>query len=519
VSDLSTLPLQGIFEFHAQLHPGAPAITYLGRTLSFAELERMANRLARVLIAHGAGPDVPIAIMMPRSIEIVAAILAVLKAGSFYIPLDLSWPEGRLSQVEAEASSGTLAIVGDSGAAGAIFPRRLAFADLERAAAGQDEGPLKLRSGPENLAYAIFTSGSTGRPKGVLIEHRAIANLALGRQTSIYSRANRGQLRSTLSSSFAFDGSVGRLCAMMTGNHLFPVPEDARVDPLLYLDFLEENRIDLFDSSPSHIRTLIEAGFLERNLPGLAFGFVGGEDIEAALWDHLAAHPATFFNSYGPTETAVAVSHAIISADRAPSIGTPLPNVEILLRDDDLNPVARDGTGEIVIRGRCLARGYWNMPDLTNEKFPARPASDGTLDRFYRTGDLGRYNSLGEIVYLGRKDREVKVRGFRVNLAEIENALMALGASQAAVVVRDDIVPGASTLIAYVAPLDADLQALEQAIKQAMPNYMTPAVYSLHDALPRTSSGKVDYRALPIPDRSARRRPAWADCKSFGETS
>ncbi|SDI12834.1 non-ribosomal peptide synthase domain TIGR01720/amino acid adenylation domain-containing protein [Actinokineospora alba] len=461
-----------LFEAQARRTPGMTALVCGEESLTYAELNARANRLAHRLIADGAAPERVVAVALPRSVEAVVAQLAVLKSGAVYLAIDPALPAERRAQ-----------LIADSGAAIVVDH------PLETAGLPDTDPETGLR--PDNAAYVIYTSGSTGRPKGVTVEHRNLVNLLHSHRADF---AGERRLRVALSAVFSFDTSWEGPVLMADGHELHLLPDEVRLDPEALVDYVIGRRVDFLDLTPSYLRQLIPAGLLTgAHRPSVLM--LGGEALPEDLWRDLAAADTAAYNFYGPTEVTVDALSAPVTGDR-PVIGRPLRNLRAHLLDDDLRPVPVGVPGELFLAGAQVARGYLDRPGLTAERFIADPFDGG---RMYRTGDLARWTAEGTVEYLGRTDEQVKIRGFRIEPGEAEAALLGCpGIREAAVVARED--DGHRRLVAYVVSADPiDPAALRATLKATLPDYLVPAAFVPLDALPVTAGGKLDRRALPAP--------------------
>ncbi|MQY03034.1 non-ribosomal peptide synthetase [Actinomadura macrotermitis] len=490
----ATLP--ALFEERAARCPGATALVAAGTELTYAELDAAAARLARRLGALGAGPGRFVAVALPRSAETVVALLAVLKSGAAYLPVDAAYPRERIAFMLAETAP--VAVVCDSATEPVLpgGPARVVLDDpatAEQIAAGgpgapAGAGPARPLSAADP-AYVIYTSGSTGTPKGVVVEHRAVVNY-LEHVAEHYPSVRSGAL---LHSPVSFDLTVTALFGpLLQGGRVIVGELDQAPGAAAPL---------LLKVTPSHLRLL---DGLRAPVGDLV---VGGEQLTGeALAGWRAAHPGSaVVNEYGPTEATVGCTEYRIEpgapvAEGAVPIGRPLRNARLYVLDGALQPVPAGAAGELYIAGEGLARGYLNRPGLTAERFTASPFGPG---RMYRTGDLARWTEDGELVYLGRTDTQVKVRGFRIEPGEVEAALAALpGIEQAVVVARADG-PGPQRLVAYIVPAgDAapDPAQVRAHTAGVLPEHMVPAAVVVLAELPLTVNGKLDRAALPAPD-------------------
>ncbi len=486
-----------LFEAQTRRTPEATALVFRDVTLSFAELNAWANRLARHLVALGVGPERVAALALPRTERFVVAILAVLKAGGVCLPVDPALPADRIDFLLMDARPiHVLRTVPE--------PADLdgcSSADLTEA-----ERTAALR--PDNPAYVIYTSGSTGRPKGVVVEHRGVVNLLANHRAGFVAAAGAGdgrrRLRVGLTASFSFDTSWEGLLLLADGHELHLLDDDTRLDPRALVDYTATRRIDFLDVTPTYLRRLLEAGLMaeERHRPAILL--VGGEAMDASVWRQLAAARDTAsYNFYGPTECTVDAVSCRVGGRTAPVAGRPLRNLRAYVLDGDLSPVPVGVAGELYLAGPQLARGYLGRPGLSAERFVADPFGPPG-SRMYRTGDRMRWTPDGVLEFMGRVDDQVKIRGYRVEPGEIAAALLAHpGVGDAAVIAQADG-SGHRRLVAYVvaatgktAPPVAELR---DHLAGSLPEYMIPAAFATLDRLPTNSGGKLDRRALPAPE-------------------
>jgi amino acid adenylation domain-containing protein/non-ribosomal peptide synthase protein (TIGR01720 family) len=514
VAEPDEMRLHRLVERQAERSPGAVALAWEGGSLSYAGLDARSNRLARRLRRLGAGPDVPVAICAERSPDLVVGLLAILKAGGTYLPLDPSYPRERLELMVEDALSGVKApvLLAQQGLAHlfagspAAARTHLVLLDGEEdAGAGESTGSLDGGAGPDHLAYVIYTSGSTGRPKGVMNTHRAICNRLLWMQEAFgLTSADRVLQKTPVS----FDVSVWELFwPLLTGARLVLARPGGHRDGAYLVRLIEEQEITTLHFVPSMLQAFLEEPDVER-CRSLRRVIASGEALPADLVRRFFARlPATeLHNLYGPTEAAVDVTaHACTPGAHATvPIGRPIANVGIWLLDSAFEPVPAGVPGELYIGGVALARGYLGRPEMTAERFVPHPAGERPGARLYRTGDLARRLPDGRIEYLGRTDHQVKLRGFRIELGEIEAALAGCpGVREAVVVARRDP-PGETRLVAYVVPAGEPGPAgteLRDRLRERLPDYMVPTAFVRLAALPSSPSGKVDRRALPAPER------------------
>jgi len=510
----ATLPrqatVQELFEAQAARTPDAVAVVHSDTVLTYRELNERANQLAHALIRHGAGPNRIVALLAERDERMVVSILAVLKAGAAYLPLDPEFPAERASYMLADSEAvlllGDATLVADWNVPCPVLDLAAALAETPTS---RDNVPL--RSGPTDLAYSIYTSGSTGKPKGVLVEHRNVVSLVYALHERVY-RQHPPQQKVATVAPFVFDATVQMMFpALLLGHALYVVPSDVRIDGGQLLRFYRDEQIDLTDGTPSHLRLMLESAG-EGPLTGLALKrlMIGGEalpgDVARTFLQKFTAHPPVITNSYGPSECCVQSSaYDLTAADltdgAAIPIGKPLAGERILILDEAANLLPIGVPGELCIGGDGVTRGYLNRPELTQERFIQDPYHPG--ETLYRTGDLARFRADGNIEYLGRIDQQVKIRGYRIELPEIEHALRdhaeACGFTDAVVIDRADT-SGERYLCAYlVSAHEIDAGDLKARLALTLPSYMVPPFIVRIDKLPMNVSGKLDRNALPDP--------------------
>jgi amino acid adenylation domain-containing protein len=491
-----------LFELQVSRTPDAIALVFGDKQLSYAELNRRANLLAHELRRRGVGPDIPVALVMERSMNMIVAVLGILKAGGAYVPLDMALPRERLAFMLRDTRAPVI-----------VAQRRLLHSLPEHDAIEvcvDDDGswphseeeevnPTNLVS-VANLAYIIYTSGSTGTPKGVMIQHGSVANLQAALAERIYAQ-HGSPLRVSLNAPLIFDGSVKQLVQLLAGHALHILPEEVRRDGALMLGHINEQRLHALDITPSHLRVLAAEGLGRESAATVypEFMLVGGEAIDEQIRELLSDAGIRLYNVYGPTECTVDVTTCEVGMSHpAATIGRPLLNVKTYILNEAMKPVPAGVPGELYVGGAGLARGYLNRPDLTVERFVPDPFSKEPGARLYRTGDKARYLWDGQIEYLGRLDHQVKVRSHRIELGEIESVMARHEAvRQAVVVVRE--VGIEKRLVAYVVG-EASASELRRHLKERVPEYMIPSAFVSLSKMPLTPNGKVDRRALPKPD-------------------
>ncbi|MEE4186421.1 MAG: amino acid adenylation domain-containing protein, partial [Gammaproteobacteria bacterium] len=497
----ATLPQ--LFETQVAATPDATAVVTATETLSYAELNRRANRLAHYLIAAGVGPDLPVGVYMERSIDLVVALYAIIKAGGAYVPLDPDYPQQRLAQMLADAQVNwvlTHAAVAAElpGTSAAVLSLEAIAGELATLPAGNPAA----RAQPESLAYIIFTSGSTGRPKGVMNEHRGICNRLLWMQEAFGLGPADRVLHKT---PFSFDVSVWELFwPLQTGASLVLAKPGGHRDTGYLCELIAAQQISTIHFVPSMLAVFLDdphvvrANVLRRII---CSGETLTTDLQSRALNTLDAH---LFNLYGPTEAAVDVTFWRCRPEpgvtRVP-IGHPVANTRIYIVTPDGALAAPGAPGELWIGGVQVARGYINQPELSAERFTADPFAEEPEARVYRTGDIARLRDDGALEFLGRSDDQVKLRGYRIEPGEIETVFVAQsGVSRCAVMLREDT-PGDQRLVAYVCATAAvSSDDLLAAARERLPAFMVPAAVVLLEQLPLTPSGKLDRARLPAPE-------------------
>jgi amino acid adenylation domain-containing protein/FkbM family methyltransferase len=449
----------------------APAVVCAGDTLTFGECNRRANRLAHRLHALGVGAEDRVAVCLPRSPDLVASLLGVWKAGAAYLPLDPDLPAARLAFLLEDARAAALVTSGPPPVT--VAGVRVIRLDQGALAAGQDDEP-PVRLDPDGLAYVLHTSGSSGRPKGVMVQHGALAELASSLERTVYEGLGP-RLGVGLNASFSFDASVKQLIQLGQGHTLHLLGDETRLDPGALAASLERHPLDVLDLTPTQLALLLHGDeSLAASLPLL---LVGGEAVDDRLWNRLARLPRGAFNVYGPTECTVDATVARVTAGAtAPTLGRPLGHVRVYLLDRWLQRVPAGARGEIHIGGAGVARGYLGRPGWTAERFLPDPFARQPGARMYRTGDLARLDGGGDLMFAGRSDLQVKVRGVRVEPEEIEQTLGEHPAvDRAAVAVREQ------RLVAHVVLARRHAPVVEGHRRSVLPNGLAIAHQNGHE--------------------------------------
>ena len=478
-----------------------PALEFQGQTLTYRELDGRANRLAHYLQHLGVGPDVLVGVCLRRSPEMLTAMLAVLKAGGAYVPLDPDYPSQRLAFMAKDAALAML--LTEEALRDALPPVDCEVISMEAAgqcAAAKLANPPPCHASRDNLAYVIYTSGSTGAPKGVMIPHGAVVNF-LASFADLLELGPDDRLAAITTISFDI-AALELFLPLVVGARVVLADRETAADGRRLAEAIRRHGVNFLQATPSTYRMLLMSGW--HGGPDLKL-VCGGEALDADLAATLLANCRMLWNVYGPTETTIwSTVHRVEQGQSPVPIGRPIANTQVYVLDALGRPVPTGVPGELCIGGLGVGRGYLNRPDLTSERFVPNPWDDRQGARLYRTGDRVRWRNDGVLEFLGRLDQQVKVRGFRVELGEIEAALAQHpGVAQSAVVPREDG-SGQKCLVAYLVSAEGkELQPdrLRQFLADRLPDYMIPTGYVPIDALPRTPAGKVDRHALPEPDQ------------------
>ncbi|CAN5531280.1 hypothetical protein BH20VER3_BH20VER3_02900 [soil metagenome] len=494
-----------LFESQAERTPEATAVVCKGRKVSYRDLNERANRLAHHLISLGAGREVLVAICMERSLDLVVALLAVMKSGAAYLPLDPSHPHERRENILSESGAKLLLSSRnrtqdlDAGVSVVVLP-----AEEEARIARESDANPAVAIRPEDLVYVIYTSGSTGRPKGVQVEHGNLSNFLATMRKRPGLSANDILLAVT---TIAFDiAGLELWLPLTTGASVVLASGEEVTDAPRLMILLKESKVTVMQATPATWQMLLAAGWRgDRRLQVLC----GGEAVASTLADELLNRCRSVWNLYGPTETTIWSSIYKVKGGEGGvlPIGQPIGNTSMYVLDRRMEPVAVGIRGELYIGGAGVARGYAGAPSLTAEKFVSNPHSGEAKARLYRTGDLVRRRQDGTIEFLGRMDRQAKIRGYRIEPAEIEAVLQQYGSlKEVAVMVRGDL--DAKQLVAYLVSADGSIDHAElvRFLEAKLPAYMVPSAFVNLSALPITPNGKLDWKRLPPPTHEAPRR-------------
>ncbi|MFQ4145498.1 amino acid adenylation domain-containing protein [Chlorogloeopsis sp. ULAP02] len=502
-----------LFEAQVEKTPYAVAVVYENKYLTYQQLNQKANQLAHYLRKQGVKPEVLVGICVERSLEMIVGLLAILKAGGAYLPLDPVYPQERLAYMLADAQVSVLLTQESLFVNFLDTSAKIICTDNAELIAQQPQtNPINL-SKLDNLVYVIYTSGSTGKPKGVMIEQESLVNYT---QAAIREYGIKSSDRILQFASISFDAAAeeifpcliqGATLVLRTNEMLTSIPH--------FLEKCQQQSLTVLDLPTAFWQQLIsELTVLKLTLPlSLRLVIIGGEKVsvdKVLTWQKYVDSNIQLINSYGPTEATVVATTCDLSRQdfsQEVPIGKPISNIQTYILDRYLQPVPIGVIGELYIGGKGLARGYCNQPELTVEKFIPNPFEEGK--RLYKTGDLVRYCNDANIEIIGRIDHQVKIRGFRIELEEIETKLNQHFAVQDAVVIVREDSPGDKRLVAYIVPNTQNLELdnkseftlhLRQLLKASLPEYMVPSAFVIQDKLPLTTNGKIDKRALTIPD-------------------
>ncbi|HYW19654.1 MAG TPA: amino acid adenylation domain-containing protein [Nodularia sp. (in: cyanobacteria)] len=491
-----------LFEEQVEKNPDAVAVVFENHQLTYRELNTKANQLAHYLQRLGVKSEALVGIYVERSLDMIIAILAVLKVGGAYIPLDPAFPQQRLALMLEDSQTSVLLTQQH------LLPNFSAHnaqticldRDWENIATQETNNP-KINIQPDNLIYTIYTSGSTGKPKGVQITHSNVVNFLTAMHQELHLNYSDSLLSVT---TLSFDiAGLEIFLPLIIGAKLILVSREVAMDGIQLLKQLNNTSTTVMQATPATWRILLDAGWQGKSQLKL---LCGGEALTQTLADQLFSKCEQIWNLYGPTETTIwSTINQIKDPKQTITIGRPLANTQIYILDKSLQPLPVGVAGEIYIGGAGVARGYFNQPELTKEKFISNPFSQEPGAKLYKTGDLARYLVNGEIEYLGRIDYQVKLRGFRIELAEIEAVIGEYPSVYATVVVLREDAPGNKTLVAYLTlqpEHSLTIAELRHFLETKLPNYMIPSAFVILATLPLTPNGKIDRASLPAPDHT-----------------
>ncbi|BCA53183.1 putative Multi-domain non-ribosomal peptide synthetase [Nitrospira sp. KM1] len=498
-----SLCFSALFESVTRFCPDAVAVSMQGESLTYRELNHQANTIARLLQLHGVAAETPVGLCMDRSLDMVAALLAVMKSGGCYVPLDPDYPAVRIRFMTEDSGAAVVLTTASLTELFTGLPCIVLALDAERDACSTEDGSdLPSVAMPDDLAYILYTSGSTGRPKGVEIRHRSLVNFLWSMKQKPGCTDHDVVLAVT---TLSFDiAGLELFLPLLCGARVEIVSRMVASDGRQLRECLDRSCATIMQATPATWRLLLESGWTgNKKLTALC----GGEALPADLAHELLSRTKTLWNMYGPTETTIwSTIERMDPAIPEVTVGRPIANTEIYVLDRRMEPVPPGVTGEIYIGGEGLARGYHRRPELTAERFVAHPFTKRPGARLFRTGDLGRYRSDGRLVHLGRADHQVKIRGYRIETGEIESVLHRHPKIQQAVVTARDDKQGMKHLVAYLIAQDHQCPAIEEMrgyLKSLLPDYMIPSYFVFLDRFPLTANNKLDRRALPAPVNTA----------------
>ncbi|WP_146742157.1 non-ribosomal peptide synthetase, partial [Lonsdalea populi] len=508
-----------VFEAQVARTPQAPALIFGRQTLSYEVLNRRANRLAHNLISLGVTQNERVAICLPRGVEMVVAMLAVLKAGGAYIPIDPSYPAERIDHMLKDSQPRVTIVSGDSVCGAAHASSLIDLRTCDDGEAGPESNPAPLARHADALAYIIYTSGSTGRPKGVMVGQRALLNLLSSFDAQLGLTSGDRWLAVT---TIAFDiAALELFLPLLSGAAVVVASHAESNDPVRLADLIQHSGITTMQATPATWRMLLDNGW-----PGHSTltALCGGEALNGALAARLSDAVGLLWNVYGPTETTIWSTAQCVSSGLNPDsnvpIGQPIANTQVYVLDSAKQLVPVGIAGELYIGGDGVAQGYLNQPALTAERFVDDPFGAVPGRRLYRTGDRVRWRDDGALEYLGRNDHQVKIRGFRIELGEIEARLRShADVADATVVARKESDADVRLVAYYLSPQPLTVTALRDWVAEQLPDYMLPSAWVHLAAWPLTPNGKLDRRALPAPDSSAYQRQIYIPPQGETETA
>lgn len=497
-----------LLEEQVERTPERPALTCGGRSLTYSQLNEESNRLASGLRERGIGPNDLVAIIADRSLELIAGIYGILKAGAAYVPIDPAYPKERIAYIIRNSQASLVLIQPQLREAGILEGDQLEWLELldihtgsqvqESIPSLQPQQPVWSNPVPVNipadLAYVIYTSGSTGNPKGVMIEHRSVVNFIEGIAAAIPMDKLSTMLGVT---TVSFDIFVlETLLPLSRGMEIILASEEEQVDSSLLHELIESSEVDIVQMTPSRMRLLLEGANTSSFLSSVAFILLGGEPLPLRLLEQLRTHTtARIFNMYGPTEATVWSTLAEVTNSNSITVGKPIANTSVYILDDHNELLPIGASGQLCIGGTGLARGYLHRPNLTADKFVEHPFHAG--ERLYLTGDLARWLPDGTLVHMGRMDDQVKIRGYRIELGEVENVLQRIDGIRAVAVVDREDKEGIRFLHAcYETTRRIEPAELRAYMEQLLPSYMIPSSFTAMAALPISPNGKLDRKAL-----------------------
>ncbi|WP_179321073.1 polyketide synthase [Winogradskyella helgolandensis] len=497
-SEYPQLPLHQIIARQAKVTPDNIALKFENSEITYKDLEQKANSLAHCLIEQGVKPNTFVGLALPRSIELVVSLLAIMKSGAAYLPLDPGFPRQRIdvmledSEAEILISSKAFSIASES------VSKEIFIEDLFSNISKHDSNPPTINVNIEDRAYLLYTSGSTGKPKGVQVTHKNLVNFLF----SMLLKPGINETDKLLTiTTISFDiVGLELYLPLIKGATLVIATEEIAKDSRLLLKVLKEENITILQATPTSWQLLLDANW-EEALP--IKGLCGGEPITLSLAHKVLDKVNELWNMYGPTETTIwSTIKEIKKSDTHITIGYPIANTQVYILNENKELVPPGDIGEICIAGDGVSKGYWKRLDLTSENFITNPFDENNSSKLYKTGDLGRLLETGDIECLGRSDHQVKIRGHRIELGDIETALSNLPFIKRAIVIASDALSNELRLIAYLQVIDAnvDVNSCREYLKDVLPEYMIPSIFMQVENFPMTPNGKVDKKNLPLPE-------------------
>lgn len=497
-------PLHELFREQAKKSPANLAIIDGDNKIAYHELDQLTNRFAALLQNKNIQIGDTIAVALDRSPQVIITLLAILKSGAAYVPLDPDYPKERVELMLQDSSAKILITSKKYRNYFQSNARELLIEEIHVELLNYPAEDLLLNANGSDLAYILYTSGSTGKPKGVQVEHHNLVNFLCSMKKNL-SVSEQDHLLAVTTISFDISG-LELYLPLICGASLTIVETDTARDGRLLLNLIKKEKPSIMQATPSTWQMLIEVGFEKGD--SIKTICCGGEALNRELANALLARCTALFNLYGPTETTIwSTTKRIESTDETITVGFPIDNTQVYILDELMNPVSEGITGEIYLAGEGVARGYLNRPELTLEKFVSNPFSEQKGDKMYRTGDLGKYLANGEIQCLGRIDHQVKIRGHRIELEEIEHCLLSQEPVKQAIVLARELRKNDHRLVAYIVPHKMEgetagnemARTLKQAMLEKLPAYMIPNDFVFLQVLPVTPNGKIDRKALPEP--------------------
>ena len=500
--EITLSPCHKLFEEQVRLHPGKTAVTANGESLTYTELNERADKIAGALIKRGLKTDETVGMLLPRSVDAVATEYGIMKAGGAFLPMLPDYPDDRIEYCMSDSGSRFVITTDDMINERTRLSEVSSFKPISLTEIYSEDNTCEIRPevSPDNMAYCIYTSGSTGKPKGVMIEHRNLCNFVNANEKNDESRKFVTEGKTALSvAALSFDVSVMEIhLSILNGVTVCIATEEEIYDPLKLAALIRENNVEVIAGTPSFLSGLLDIPEFAETLKDIKMYDIGAEAFPPALYDKLrsASPEAVIVNGYGPTEATISCISKVINGDENITIGRPAANVKAWVVDRYLNILPPGAKGELVIGGMGVGRGYMNLPDKTAEAFITLSGM-----RAYRTGDVVCLNSESELVFFGRKDNQVKLRGLRIELDEIENVMNTYPGLKQSVVLVIEPDRGDPFLCGYfTADKEVDAGELKTHVSGSLARYMVPSAFVQLETFPQTANGKVDKKSLPVPE-------------------